>query len=146
MFCPTCRDEFQNGIRSCPDCGVDLVAELPRLVLIERTRDPDRLTALVEGLERADVPYVIEAGTALSVLDGDEVEPPNSPELWRARLWVSGSAQQRAVDAIADVDTEVEANTASVDAATEDAADVADVVEEAEDLDPKDLEKPVEPR
>lgn len=28
-FCPKCHDEFQDWVRTCPDCGVDLVAELP---------------------------------------------------------------------------------------------------------------------
>jgi hypothetical protein len=142
MFCPTCRDEFQADIRSCPDCHVDLVPELPRLVLIERTRDPDRLARLIEALEKADVPYVIEAGTALSILDGDE-EPPTSPELWRARLWVSGSAQQRAADVITAANDEAES---VADGATEDVVDAAEVLEETENLDPSDLQKPVEPR
>ena len=29
-FCPRCREEFREGVSVCPDCGVDLVAELPR--------------------------------------------------------------------------------------------------------------------
>ena len=29
MFCPQCKSEFIEGIRRCPDCKVDLVAELP---------------------------------------------------------------------------------------------------------------------
>ncbi len=28
-FCAKCRDEFQGWVKSCPDCGVDLVTELP---------------------------------------------------------------------------------------------------------------------
>lgn len=28
-FCPKCRDEFQDWAKTCPDCRVDLVAELP---------------------------------------------------------------------------------------------------------------------
>ena len=27
-FCPKCRDEFQEWAKTCPDCQVDLVAEL----------------------------------------------------------------------------------------------------------------------
>ena len=28
-FCPKCRDEFQEWVKTCPDCHVALVAELP---------------------------------------------------------------------------------------------------------------------
>ena len=28
-FCPKCRDEFQDWVEVCPDCGVALVDELP---------------------------------------------------------------------------------------------------------------------
>jgi hypothetical protein len=28
-FCPKCRDEFQDWAKTCPDCGLDLVAHLP---------------------------------------------------------------------------------------------------------------------
>ena len=30
-YCPKCREEFREGGKVCPDCGVELVAELPRL-------------------------------------------------------------------------------------------------------------------
>ena len=28
-FCPTCKFEYRSTIRRCPDCGSDLVAQLP---------------------------------------------------------------------------------------------------------------------
>ncbi len=28
-FCPQCGDEFQDWVRTCPDCGAGLAAELP---------------------------------------------------------------------------------------------------------------------
>lgn len=28
-FCPQCRYEYNPGVRTCPDCGTDLVDELP---------------------------------------------------------------------------------------------------------------------
>ena len=30
-YCPKCRDEFQDWVKVCPDCSVDLVDELPAL-------------------------------------------------------------------------------------------------------------------
>jgi hypothetical protein len=29
MYCPKCRTEFRKGFKTCSDCGVPLVAELP---------------------------------------------------------------------------------------------------------------------
>lgn len=29
-FCPECRYEYRAGIRRCPDCDAELVAELPK--------------------------------------------------------------------------------------------------------------------
>lgn len=29
MFCPSCTDEYRAGIKKCPECGNDLVPELP---------------------------------------------------------------------------------------------------------------------
>ena len=28
-FCPTCKSEYRSTVRCCPDCGSDLVAQLP---------------------------------------------------------------------------------------------------------------------
>ncbi|MBN2099280.1 MAG: hypothetical protein JW753_06750 [Dehalococcoidia bacterium] len=30
-YCPKCRDEFQDWVKTCPDCRVVLVSELPCL-------------------------------------------------------------------------------------------------------------------
>ena len=29
QYCPQCRDEFQDWVKTCPDCQVALVTELP---------------------------------------------------------------------------------------------------------------------
>ena len=100
MFCPDCETEYREGITECSDCGVALVEELhepvpSRLVMLKITRSGDLLAALLEVLEKASVPYVIEAGTALSLLDESD-EEPELPEPWQARVWVVSELKERA--------------------------------------------------
>jgi hypothetical protein len=141
VFCPKCRDEFRDGIRRCPDCEVDLVREMPdeppaRLSILEMTQDSDRLGALLDQLENAHVPYVVEAGTALSLLDDESGPEPSAPDPWEARLWVPASFAARAAEAIAEAPAP----------ATMDEASQPVEPEEAEALDPDELKNPVEPR
>ena len=90
----------------CPDCGIDLVDELPgesppRLSILVTTRDADRLATLLDQLEDARVPYVVEAGTALSLLDDEDAPELSVPDPWEARIWIPGGFGSRAADAIA---------------------------------------------
>jgi len=98
MFCPQCETEYREGFTRCADCDVALVPELgaPSLVPLAMEKSADLVAALVESLENARVPYVIEAGTALSVLDGDEDEL-EEPEDWQARIWVAVAKADQAV-------------------------------------------------
>ena len=156
MFCPRCRDEFRNDVQKCPDCDVVLVHRLepeapPRLLAIDRTMDPDRLAAVVERLESADVPYVIEAGTGLKILDEDDDSEPRA-EAWEARIYVPGFLQDRAAELLSGV---AEANDivpgrftervlermAGVEPSPEDALETP-----TERLDPASLVKPFDPR
>jgi hypothetical protein len=135
VICPRCGDEFREGIAACPDCGVALVDELPpetppRLAILETTGDPDRLAVLLEKLETALVPYVVEAGTALSLLDDESTPDLSTPEPWQARIWVPGSAATRAAEVIA----RASANSSGREP------------EEMETLDTADLKNPVQPR
>jgi hypothetical protein len=34
-FCPKCRDEFQDQLEVCPDCGVELIDKLPGEVILK---------------------------------------------------------------------------------------------------------------
>jgi hypothetical protein len=135
VICPSCGDEFREGFAVCPDCGIALIAELPpaaspRLAILEKTDDPDRLTVLLERLEAALVPYVVEAGTALSLLDDESTSDLSAPEPWQARVWIPGSFANRAAEAIS---------------ATSAEASISER-EEIEPLDVADLKNPVRPR
>jgi hypothetical protein len=157
MFCPNCRDEFRDGISFCPDCDVALVPELPaetpaRLSIILTTQDPDRLAILVEQLESARIPYVVEAGTALSLLEDDSAPELSSPQDWKARLWVPGDFAARAAQMVAETAKpgflKVLSQRMSEEAVVPAAPDEAETVEveEADTLDPEELKNPVRPR
>ena len=135
MICPSCGDEFREGIAACPDCGVALVDEFPpetppRLAILETTGDPDRLAVLLEKLEAALVPYVVEAGTALSLLDDESTPDLSAPEPWQAKIWVPGNFAARAAEATAGASGDTSGREP----------------EEMETLDEADLKNPVQPR
>ena len=98
MFCPDCGGEYRSGFTTCADCGVALVAEAPAesedgdtgpLAALEVTGDPELLAELTGRLEQAEVPYVVQAGTALALLEEDGALLGGRPEAWEARLWVA---------------------------------------------------------
>ena len=102
MFCPECEAEYREGFTQCSDCDVPLVTTLaPRpheeivegLTPVMETTNCDELAIVVDRLEKAGVPYVIEAGTALARLDGREEELPHP---WQARLSVTTELMDRA--------------------------------------------------
>ena len=104
MFCPECEAEYREGFTECSDCGVALVATLepkgpreeivPGLTALMETTDPVELAEVVDRLEKASVPYVVEAGTALSLLDGRDEEDEYAQ--WQARLSVATELVERA--------------------------------------------------
>ena len=115
MFCPQCGGEYRRGFYTCADCGVALVDVLPAgwraaaaggeeqdegegpLVALDITSDPDRLGELTFRLEAAELPYVVQAGTALALFDHPErAELPYQPTTWEGRVWV---AADRAAEA-----------------------------------------------
>ena len=141
VICAKCRDEFRDGIATCPDCGVDLVEELaaespPRLSILETTRDSDRLGTLLDQLENAQMPYVVEAGTALSLLDDESAPELTVPDPWEARVWIPTSFMARAAELI----TDAPASASMYEPAK------TDEPEEMEMLDAADLKNPVQPR
>jgi hypothetical protein len=101
MICPRCEIEYRDGIKRCADCDVDLVEEiLPNayeeaLTALATNISSDVLAELTDRLEKASVPYVVEAGTALRLLDHPE-EPMTKPDDWEARVWIASTFAERA--------------------------------------------------
>jgi hypothetical protein len=97
MICPSCGSEYREEFTHCADCDVDLVTTLPRenLAPIALETNPELVAELVDRLEKAGVPYAIEAGTALNLLDDPGVEIDEADD-WCARVWVATAFQERA--------------------------------------------------
>ena len=78
----------------CPDCGCDLVEELPEdserlaLELLLETGHRKLLGGLEERLEAAGIPFVVQSGTALPLFDGEGLPGGSDPAPWQARLLV----------------------------------------------------------
>jgi hypothetical protein len=106
MYCPECLAEYRQGFNLCADCRIPLVeGPLPAddqenpeqgnylRILIETTH-PVSLDAMVLRLEEERVPYIVQSGTALSILEGFTNEM--LPEDWKAVVLVPGSFLEQA--------------------------------------------------
>ena len=111
MICPQCHVEYRRGFTRCADCEVDLVDDLSAVPsgplagepeegdngrrMILETPNAEELAELLERLESADIPYAVEAGTALELLaDRDAAFPvrPLEAAAWRAKIWVQAAS------------------------------------------------------
>ena len=63
------------------------------------------MAELLDRLEKAAVPYVIEAGTALAML-GNETIVFGEPRPWEARVYVADAFGERALETLREVDRE----------------------------------------
>ena len=67
-YCPECRFEYEEGVRTCPGCGVDLVGKLPKESTPESPNFvplrnlPSRVYAqmLQEALKNEGIPSMIK--------------------------------------------------------------------------------------
>lgn len=58
-YCPSCRYEYTDEVTTCPDCGVELVDELPEeeeTVEIYQAEDHNEATIIRSILEEAGIP------------------------------------------------------------------------------------------
>lgn len=113
MICPRCHAEYRPGFTTCADCGIALVEELDfdattddeeveemvgaeELEPFHETGSSDELGAILEVLEEHSIPYVVQAGTALSLLAGGAFQGLALPEEWTARVLVLGARLKEA--------------------------------------------------
>jgi hypothetical protein len=114
MFCPVCETEYREGFSKCADCDVLLVSELgaddeeevpASLKGLAHESSPELIADLLDRLERAGVPYVIQAGTALAVFEGERTTADHPLE-WEARVWVIDEFEREAQRVLAEVRVE----------------------------------------
>jgi len=110
MYCPQCQSEYREGIVRCSDCDVALVHELKdepehlgNLMPLAEERSPELVADLLDRLEKAGVPYAIEAGTALAMLGSEEIVL-DTPDSWEARIWIAQAFGERGSRILAEVD------------------------------------------
>lgn len=95
IYCPECRTEYREGFTTCSECDVPLVRRLDSevadpLVPLARERSFELVAELLDRLEKDEVPYVVQAGTALHLLDDRAAQGPEL-QPWEARVWVAAS-------------------------------------------------------
>lgn len=123
MYCPQCHSEYREGFEVCSECRIPLVSELPEedeessplssgLNLLLETTHPTSLDELIVRMEEAGIPYVVQSGTALSLVE-ESLFGGALPEDWRAIVLVPREYYEQAKK------TQSEAEKAVVASSTE---------------------------
>lgn len=97
MYCLKCKSEYKEGITVCAECQAPLVESLAEddedfeeedsgIKILLETTHPTDLDPLILQLEERGIPYVLQSGTALSILEGRLTA--TLPEDWRAVVLV----------------------------------------------------------
>jgi hypothetical protein len=60
-YCPQCRDEFQNWVKLCPDCGVELVEKLQPLPKPIKNTGYNEKLITVASFSHPEEAYIIRA-------------------------------------------------------------------------------------
>jgi len=104
MICPECETEYRDGFIQCADCGVALVETLesPNVAPLLLEQSSAVVESVLAELESAGIPYAIEAGTALSLLD-DPSAAVEKPGEWLARIWVAATFEEEAKEIVDEV-------------------------------------------
>jgi hypothetical protein len=85
MFCPKCHYEYQPSIVTCPDCGADLVAELPPIP--PESKHPEDSAHLVTIFESFSLP---EVAIAKSILEEAGIHFFSRDQIADAAYFVNG--------------------------------------------------------
>jgi hypothetical protein len=117
-FCPECRDEFQDWVEVCPDCGVRLVATLP-----EPPPRPKRETSSEPLVTIATYNYPLEAHLARTKLESEGIEGFVADEhtinanwlysiaVGGVKLWVKESDAGKAAQVLQDTTPDISEET-----------------------------------
>lgn len=84
-WCPDCRLEYDPGIAVCPDCGADIVEELPEIRIgpppevVFTAATAAEAKIVLATLESAGIPAFVQPATV--VLPGESITDDESPDL-----------------------------------------------------------------
>jgi hypothetical protein len=77
--------------------------------------DREEVAMLGAAFEGAGVPYVLQAGTALSLLDGERLFAGKRADSWHARLWVHAPRLPEAARLLAAVRAQIQSESEAVE-------------------------------